>query len=334
MRILAIESTAHTFGAAVSDDSTLLSNEREAMRAEGSGLIPVKIGEHHVDHCRDVIERALTKAGVSIGDIDVIGVSNEPGMGHALRVGNVCAKALSQRHSIPIVAVNHSLAHLTSAMSFIADERVTLLYVAGANTQIWNYDGHMSLVGETLDIGLGHLLDLVARDLGAGFPGGPVIEELAKRSDDLVELPYTVKGMDVVYGGLSTKLRQLIALDAERGELTDERRASLAFSLQEYAYAMILEACERAIALNDSTCLSVIGGVALNERFISMSRILCEERSCSLFVPDRHLLADNAGMIALETDRLVRSGIRGEVFGYGSSLRIAPYARLPERFEY
>lgn len=334
MRILAIESTAHTFGAAVSDGSRLLSNEKESMSAQGSGLIPVKIGEHHVSVCREVIERALARSDTRIEDVELIAISNEPGMGHALRVGNVCVKALSHRLDIPLIAVNHSLAHLTSAMTFIDDERVTLLYIAGANTQIWNYDGHLNLVGETLDIGLGHLLDLVARDLGAGFPGGPVIETLAKRSDELIELPYGVKGMDVTYGGLSTKMRQLIALDREKGSLSDERTASLAFSLQEYAFAMMLEACERAIALNGSGTLSIIGGVALNERFSQMARTLCEERGCAFFIPERELLADNAGMIALEAWRRVKSGERGVVFGKDQTMRIAPYARLPERFEY
>jgi N6-L-threonylcarbamoyladenine synthase len=334
MRILAIESTAHTFGAAVSEDSRILSNERDAMSVPDAGLIPVAIGEHHVEVCRAVIEKALEQAHTRIEDVELIALSNEPGMGHALRVGNICAKALSFRLGVPLLPVNHSLAHLTSAMVSIRDERATLLYIAGANTQIWNYDGHLSLVGETLDIGLGHLLDLVARDLGAGFPGGPVIEALARESEELVELPYSVKGMDVTYGGLATKLRQLIATDRAAGRLDGARTASLAFSLQEHAFAMMLEACERAIALNGSTMLSIIGGVALNERFSQMARVLCDERDCALFVPERALLADNAGMIALEVHRLIRSGVQGAVFRSGSTLRIKPYARLTERFVY
>lgn len=335
MLILAIESTAHTFGAAIVDGTSVVSNVRDAMQVPDSGLIPVLIGEHHVEVCDTIIAQALEDAGRSIDEVELIAVSNEPGMGHALRVGNICAKALSTRLSVPLLAVNHSLSHLTSAMVSLTDhERVTLLYAAGANTQIWNYDGHLSLVGETLDIGLGHLLDLVARDLGAGFPGGPIIESLAKRSDVLIELPYGVKGMDMSFGGLSTKLRQLIELDRERGALTDKRKASLAFSLQEYAFAMSLEATERAIALNGSSALAIIGGVALNARFEEMARVLCDERSCAYFVPDRSLLADNAAMIGLEAARLMRTGATPQVFREGSSMRIAPYARLERRFSY
>lgn len=335
MLILAIESTAHTFGAAVCDGSAILSNVKDAMRAEDSGLIPVEIGEHHVEVCDRVIAEALERSGTRIDEVELIAVSNEPGMGHALRVGNVCAKALSARLGVPILPVNHSLAHLTSAMASLHEhERVTLLYVAGANTQVWNYDGHLAMVGETLDIGIGHLLDLVARDLGEGFPGGPVIERLAEASDELVELPYAVKGMDVTFGGLATKLRRLIEDDRRRGTLDDARRASLAYSLQEHAFAMVLEAAERAIALNSSSALAIIGGVALNRRFEQMARILCEERSCAYFVPDRSLLADNAGMIGLEAARRAANGETGFVFERGSSLRIRPYARLPKRFEY
>ena len=335
MRILAIESTAHTFGCAVVDGYEIRSNVRDAMRAAESGLIPVEIGEHHVEVCDKIVSAALRDAGAELASIELIAVSNAPGMGHALRVGNVAAKALSARLGVPLAPVNHSLAHLTSAMAYLQDHaRVTLLYAAGANTQIWNYDGHVAMVGETLDIGIGHLLDLVARDLGAGFPGGPVIEALAASSDELVELPYGVKGMDVTFGGLATKLRQLIATNRAAGTLSAERQASLAYSLQEYAYAMILEAAERAIALNSSSALAIIGGVALNRRFEEMARILCEERGCAYFVPARELLPDNAGMIGLEAQRLIDSGARFEPFTRGSSLRIRPYARLPGRFEY
>lgn len=353
-KMLAIECTAHTFGAAVVDTGyNILSNEKDSLSDEKGGLIPVKILEHHIKVASNAIENAMAKANVMIDDIGYLAVSNSPGMGHALRTGNIIAKAISQKNNIPIIPVNHSLSHLTSAMINAKDRSTTLLYAAGANTQIYNYDNKrnkMMLVGETLDIGIGHLLDIIARDMGLGFPGGPKIERIADKYSGkaLVELPYNIKGMDVVFGGLSTRARQVIRenkvgsnnfndneINANDSLYEDEFYAKLCFSVQEYAFSALLEATERAAALNGSECIAVIGGVALNSRFQKMAEELCSERNVKLIIPKKGLLADNAAMIGLEAAReLGTKSCRPKVFSLGESLRIAPYERLKTSFNY
>ena len=117
-----------------------------------------------------------------------------------------------------------------------------LLYVSGANTQIIAYDGgKYRIFGETLDGGIGNFLDTFARDLGLGFPGGPIVEKLAKKGKNYIELPYVVKGMDISVGGIQTNVKQKL----QTGKYSKE---DLAYSVQETVFAMLVETAERAIA--------------------------------------------------------------------------------------
>ncbi|MFT4309367.1 MAG: tRNA (adenosine(37)-N6)-threonylcarbamoyltransferase complex transferase subunit TsaD [Candidatus Woesearchaeota archaeon] len=343
--ILGIECTAHTIGASIIDSNAkILSNHNISMKSNDSGLIPVEIMEHHASNIKNIILESLIRSEKSIDDITHIAVSNSPGMGHALRVGNIMTKALSFSKQIPIIPVNHSLAHLTTGIVlYPPNTNITLLYAAGANTQLWNLsENRLMMVGETLDMGIGHLLDICARTIGYGFPGGPIIEELASRHDgSLIELPYSIKGMDVSYGGISTsyknKASKIIGDYNDSKISIDEKDImlnALCYSLQEHAYGVLIEATERAMALQESLGLSVIGGVALNKRFLEMANIMCSDRNASIIIPNKELLADNAGMIALEGLRMLYSGYKPMVHDYNNSLRIDPYERLPRITDY
>jgi N6-L-threonylcarbamoyladenine synthase len=344
--VLGIECTAHTFGASIINDRyEILSNYNISMKSTYSGLIPVEIMEHHAEFAKSIIQDALKQSNTQINDITHISISNEPGMGHALRVGNIIVKTLSQKNKIPVIKVNHSLAHLTTGiMELNNNKNITLLYIAGANTQIWNLKGEeLMLVGETLDMGIGHLLDLCARDLGYGFPGGPIIEKFSLKHPDnsIIEFPYTIKGMDVSFGGISTSFKTKInKLKAElkSNKITEDEYeriiAKLCYSLQEHAFGSLIEAAERAIALQDSEGLALIGGVALNKRFVEMANLMCNERKAILRIPKRELLADNAAMIAIEGLRLVNAGEEGFIFEKNKEYRIKPYKRLERKINY
>jgi len=176
-----------------------------------------------------------------------------------------------------------------------------LLYCSGANTQIIAYAaGKYRVFGETLDLGIGNFIDTFARYAGLGFPGGPRIMELAK-SGKYVELPYSIKGMDVAFSGMLTKLKQML----ENGERVED----LSYSMQETAFAMLIEAAERALAHTGKRELLLGGGVACNSRLKEMCRIMCGERGASLFVPENSLLADNGGMIAFTGEIMFNAGI-------------------------
>lgn len=294
--ILGIECTAHTFGVAVVNRGKVLSNVRDMMKTETGGIIPMESAKHHKDVADKIYLDALTKAGIEENEIDVIALSNAPGLAPCLLAGMEFAKRKAKELNVKIIQVNHCIAHLEIGNSIGAKDPV-LLYCSGANTQIIAYaSGKYRIFGETLDLGIGNFIDKFARHIGLGFPGGPKIEELAKNASekDYIELPYSIKGMDVSFSGIQTKLQQLY----DRSKDKEAEKVKLAFSLQETAFAMLVEAAERAIAHTGKKELVLGGGVACNSRLQEMCRIMCEERGCKFFCPEKSLLVDNAAMIA------------------------------------
>lgn len=210
MICLGIESTAHTFGAGiVTSDCKILSNVKDSYFSEKGGIHPTKAKEHHEAVSNMVVSSALVGAGLNLNDIDLISFSQGPGLPPCLIVGMNKAKELSKKTKKPLVGVNHCIAHLSIGEAVTKCRDAVLLYVSGANTQVIAYDGgKYRIFGETLDMGAGNFIDAFARLIGKGFPGGQMVYELALKGKDFIELPYTVKGMDVSFGGLLTNLKQ------------------------------------------------------------------------------------------------------------------------------
>ncbi len=298
MLVLGIESTAHTFGVAIvrmqaAEQPQVLANVRRTYTTTSGGLIPAKLSEHHMNVFSSVLSDALVQAGASVPDVGLVAYSRSPGIGHALRIGAGVARSLALRHSIPLVGVNHCVAHLEVGRVLSGRDDVSLLYASGANTQVLAREGGAYRVfGETLDLGVGNFLDTVARLLGLGFPGGPQLEELAKQySGPLIELPYSVKGMDVSFSGMQTAVKRLIESGASA--------QGIAFSVQETVFAMLVEVSERALAHTGKECLVLGGGVACNARLQEMCRLMCVDRGVEFFAPPNEFLVDNGAMIAL-----------------------------------
>ncbi|MGV8087016.1 MAG: bifunctional N(6)-L-threonylcarbamoyladenine synthase/serine/threonine protein kinase [Candidatus Woesearchaeota archaeon] len=304
MICLGIETTAHTFGASIvffdGNKFNVLSNVRDMYKTEKGGLIPVQLSEHHVECFDKVILEALEKSNKTINDIQLISFSQGPGIGHALRIGSSVARSLSLQLKIPLIGVNHCVAHLEIATIYDAKDPV-LLYASGANTQVIAYDGGKYRVfGETLDIGIGNFLDSFGRDMGLGFPAGPKIDQMAQkaksRNAKYIELPYQVKGMDVSFSGLQTILKDMI----KKGELdSEEKKENICYSVQETVFAMLLEVTERAMAHCEKKELVLGGGVACNSRLKEMSEQMCKDRNAKCIIPENQFLVDNAGMIAV-----------------------------------
>jgi glycoprotease/Kae1 family metallohydrolase len=241
---------------------------------------------------------ALAEANVKESQIKAIALSHAPGLAPCLHAGAEFAKALAKRLGLEIIPVNHCISHLEIGRAVGANDPV-LLYASGANTQIIAYAaGKYRVFGETLDIGVGNFIDKVARHMGMGFPGGPEIEKQAK-SGKYIELPYSIKGMDVSFSGMQTKIQQLY----DKGTPLPD----LAFSLQETAFSMLIEAAERALAHTGKKELVLGGGVACNSRLQEMCKIMCSERlsETKFFCPERPLLVDNAAMIAFTGELMV-----------------------------
>ena len=294
MNILGIESTAHTFGIGIiTDKGEILANALDSFTSTEGGMIPNEIADHHKEVAETVLQKSFEEAKLSWDDIDLISYSAGPGLDPALWVGYHKAKEWSEKYGKKLVPVNHCCAHLSIGKVWNNLENPVYLYVSGVNTQIIVQEqGKYKVIGETLDLGLGNMLDKFARVLQLGFPGGPQIENLAKKGK-YVELPYVVKGMDVSFSGILTKIQQLY----ERNQASKE---DLCFSVQETCFAMLTEVVERAMAHTGKKELLLVGGVGANKRFCEMLDIMCKERSAKFYKVPMNLAGDQGAMIAWE----------------------------------
>jgi len=364
--ILGVESTAHTFGVAVVDDKgKILSNVKDSYTTEEGGMIPLEVRKHHAEVSGGLYLRALGEVGISEEDIEAIAFSNAPGLAPCLLEGMDFVKKTARKLGIPMVMVNHCVAHLEIGKSpqafrsargvpssdgdsgesqfstgkIVGAKDPVMLYASGANTQIIAFApygvpqkpefggkaGKYRVFGETLDLGVGNFIDTFARFAGLGFPGGPAVEKLAEAycsKDDLLELPYSIKGMDVAFSGLQTKLKNYL----DKKEHSIEK---LSYAMQETVFAMLVEAAERALAHTGKKELLLGGGVACNSRLQEMAKIMCEERGVKFFCPERPLLVDNAGMIAYLGWKMFNAGLGVPVEEMGD-IDIAPRERTDD----
>ncbi len=291
MICLGIESTAHTIGVGICDDEEVLANARHMYEPEEGGIHPREAAEHHYQHAREVVHNALQQADIGMDDVDRIAFARGPGMPQSLEVGAVMARSLALKHDLPLHGVNHVLGHIeVGRMSTGADDPV-VLYVSGGNSQVLAFaGGRYRVFGETLDIAIGNALDKVARHMGIPHPGGPAIEERAERGEELLEMSYVVKGMDFSFSGLVTEAQRML----DQG--VDE--ADLCMSFQEHAYAMLVEATERAMAHLGADEVLLTGGVAANGRLREMVEVMAEDRDAAAFTVPHEYATDNGAMIA------------------------------------
>lgn len=300
MVVLGIEGTAHTLGVGIVEEDPdqpgrcrILANVRDMLQPEEGGIHPREAAHHHAEVGPDLLRRALDEAGVDAADLDGVSFSQGPGLGPCLRVAATMARALALRHDLPLQGVNHCVAHLEIGTGLTDATDPLLLYASGANTQVIAFvRGRYRVFGETLDVGIGNGLDKFARDNGIPFPGGPRIEQEAAIVDAalLHPLPYTVKGMDMSFSGLAIAAQRLVDQGTPFAEVCH--------SVQETAFASLVEVTERALAHTRKTEVVLGGGVACNQRLQDMARSMAEARGAEFFCPPRSVLIDNGAMIA------------------------------------
>lgn len=281
-QVLGIEGTAWNLSSALFGED-LVSLYSKPYKPLHGGIHPREAAQHHASEMKVVIGRVLTDPSKVAG----IAFSMGPGLGPCLRTVATAARALSLSLGVPLVGVNHCVAHIEIGRFATGCRDPVVLYASGANTQVIGYlNRRYRIFGETLDIGIGNALDKFARSRGLPHPGGPGIEDLAKRGT-YVELPYTVKGMDLAFSGLVSAARE------SKADIED-----ICFSLQETAFAMCVEVTERALAHAGKEEVLLVGGVGANSRLQEMLRTMCEDRGSSFFVPEMKYLGDNGAMIA------------------------------------
>jgi len=298
---LGIESTAHTFSFGLCDSSGHpLPSMSSFIRPEQGGIHPREAADHHVAHSGELLHQLLVKNRLSPEDITAVAFSQGPGLGPCLRIGAAVARTLSQEWNVPLVGVNHCVAHIEVGREVCGCNDPVLLYVSGGNTQIIaRLEGRYRILGETLDIGIGNMLDKFAREQGIPFPGGPRVEALAEEwisanpdcglSD--YELPYAVQGMDLAFSGLLTAARHMV--------LKGKPLGAVCWSVQEHAFAACVEVAERALAHTGKNEVLLGGGVACNQRLRDMCSLMASERSAESFVPEKMYCVDNGSMIAV-----------------------------------
>jgi universal protein Kae1 len=301
MIALGIEGTAHTLGVGVVDSGKKVLSDVRRVYEPAAGIHPREASQYMSENVGDALKEALDAAGVGAADLGLVSFSQGPGMGPCLRTVATAARAFSLHNSIPLLGVNHCVAHIEVGKVFCNLSDPLILYVSGGNTQVLKLkDGRYRIFGETLDIGVGNMLDKFGRETGLGHPAGPKIEALAKEGKTYLELPYAVKGTDLSFSGLLTAATQ------KAGEAGIE---DVCFSLQETAFSMLAEVTERALAHLKAEEVLLTGGVGNNHRLQEMVRLMAEEHDAAFGVPSGYC-GDNGVMIAVLGQRMHDAGVR------------------------
>lgn len=288
---LGIEGTAEKTGVGIVDDEgNILGMAGKQLFPEKGGIHPRIAAEHHANWIPQLIPQAVEEAGISYDDIDLISFSQGPGLGPALRIVATSARTLALSLNKPIIGVNHCIGHVEIGKLDTGAVNPVSLYVSGGNSQVIAFEsGRYRIFGETLDIAIGNCLDHFGRETGLGHPGGPVIEKLAK-SGSYIDLPYVVKGMDFSFSGLlSAALRE-----HEKGTAIED----ICYSLQETAFAMLVEVTERALSHTQKDEVMLCGGVSANTRLREMLNAMAVEHGAKFYMPQMKLCGDNGVMIA------------------------------------
>ncbi len=291
--VLGIEGTAWNLSAAIFDDD-LIRMKSDPYRPVQGGIHPREAAQHHAAVAAEIIQEV-------IGDepeINAVAFSQGPGLGPCLRVTATAARSIAASLNVPLIGVNHCVAHVEIGRFCSGFDDPVVLYTSGANTQVFGFmQNRYRIFGETLDIGLGNAIDKFARSKGLCHPGGPEIERLAKKGS-YTDLPYTVKGMDLAFSGLMSAAKD------SRAPIED-----VCYSFQETAFAMCVEVAERALSQTGKEEMILVGGVGANKRLQEMLRVMCEDRGAVFAVPEMKYLGDNGAMIAYTGKIMLDAGM-------------------------
>ena len=300
--ILALETSCDdTCAAVITPAGEIRSNvvSSQAVHEAFGGVVPELASRHHLENVNAIVDEALGRAGATLGDVSLVGVTQGPGLVGALLIGVATAKGLAAARGLPLAPVDHLQGHV--AASFLEpgplEPPFVCLIASGGHTLLARVDDHAghTVLGATLDDAAGEAFDKGARLLGLGYPGGPALSALARDGDpEAFAFPVAsrVPGLDFSFAGLKTSLLYAVR---DLGEAaTRERAADLAASYEHAIVEALVARIERALAATGLDRLAIGGGVAANARL--------RERVAGLgvpvHVPPRELCTDNAAMIA------------------------------------
>lgn len=317
--VLGIESTAHTLGVGIasldrkSGKISLKANAVEKFPHTKKGFIPRVLAEHHAKVFKKSVEKALEESNAALADLSAIAFARGPGMGPALKAGFIGARSLAELLEIPLLPVHHGIAHIEIGKWECSLRDPLVLYVSGGNTQILvrEMEGkkkgrHYRVIGETLDIGVGNFLDVLAREFGLN--NAVEVMQYAQRGETLLELPYAIKGMNVSFTGLRTYCVNNYKRKVEEGTV---RLEDVCFTAQETVFAILTEATERALLHSQKKEVLACGGVACNTRLKQMLAGMCAENRVKFGAASDEFNRDNGAMIALVGAKMLSSPSNG-----------------------
>lgn len=303
MIILAVESSCdETSVAIVKDGKEVLSNvvlSQIDIHQLYGGVVPEIASRHHVENMTIVFDEAIKESGVSIKDIDLVSVTEGPGLIGSLLVGINAAAAFAYANSIPLMGVNHLAGHIYAA-NIEHDIKFPLiaLLASGGHTELIYMKDHMSfkLLGETLDDAVGEAYDKVGRMLGLPYPGGPVIDKLAKLGSDTYQLPrpyLDLNGYDFSFSGLKSAVNNIIYHANRKGENVDVN--NMCKSFQASVIDVLSFKLEKAVKDYGVENIVLAGGVAANKGLREKVSELFKDKN--VLIPSMKYCTDNAAMI-------------------------------------
>jgi N6-L-threonylcarbamoyladenine synthase len=318
--VLAIETSCDDTSVAVLERGVTLRSHliaaQDVHRLYG-GVVPELASRAHLELLPPMVERALADAGVRSDELTGIAVTRAPGLVGSLVVGVAFAKAYASALGLPIVGVNHIEAHLHSASLEHGDSPwpAVALVVSGGHTELVEVRGlgEYRWLGSTLDDAAGEAYDKVAKRLGLGFPGGPIIDRLAASGrGDAFAFPRPMldrPGLDFSFSGLKTSVGNVLR-PFGTPPYPEGLVADVAASFQAAVVETLVTKCERALQATSARALNLGGGVACNRSLRSGLLEMCGARGVTLRIPSPRLCADNAGMIAWVGARRLARGER------------------------
>ncbi|MDO4736480.1 MAG: tRNA (adenosine(37)-N6)-threonylcarbamoyltransferase complex transferase subunit TsaD [Bacteroidia bacterium] len=335
--ILGIESSCDDTSAAVIKDEYLLSNVMASQEVHKNygGVIPELASRAHQQNILPVVDSALKQAGVTMEQIDAIAFTRGPGLLGSLLVGTSFAKGLSISTGKPLVEVNHLQGHILSP--FIKEQGkdnrqpsfpyLTLL-VSGGHTQIVQVNSYMDfeVLGSTIDDAVGEAFDKCAKMMGLGYPGGPVIDKLAKIGDAnkfKFSKPH-ISGLDYSFSGIKTSLLYFLRDQLKENEnFIEENKADICASFQKHLIEILLDKLIKAVKQTGITQISIGGGVSANSGLRNAIEAEGIKRKWTTFIPEFKFTTDNAAMIAI-------SGLCKFREGLTCPLDAAPISRIED----
>ena len=317
MIILGIESSCDETAASIVQDGTKILSSTIASQVDVhhkyGGVVPELASRMHIEAIVPVVDEAIKKAGIEISDIDGVAATRGPGLIGALLVGFSFAKSFAFARNLPFAGVNHLEAHIYSL--FLTDEKPEFpfiaLVVSGGHTNIYYVTSYnnFELMGQTRDDAAGEAFDKVAKMLGLGYPGGPIIETLAKtKTTDTIKFPRTMlekESFDFSFSGLKSSVGRYIHNNSVSSK---DEKAQIAASFQEAVIDVLSQKLINAALYKNCDSIGVSGGVSANKTFVEKLMQKTKARKIKIFSPSVELCGDNAAMIAARGYTMIQQG--------------------------